>query len=222
MQYCNNCHVQIRGENEKCVLCGNTLLSGNLVNGQNEIFPRIQPTFERHMAIRIMVFVSFATAFASFVIRMIIPTYTDWPIFVLFGILSMWLSLVLIFRKRYDIPKTIMWQVTIASLLCVFWDWLTGWRGWSLDFVLPVLYIAVIFIMYITAKILKLSVRDYITYALIDCLLGIIPILFIIFDWVNNFYPSIICVTFSIIFLVAIFIFQGDNIKNELNKKMHI
>jgi hypothetical protein len=76
--------------------------------------------------------------------------------------------------------------------------------------------------MYITAKILKLSVNDYITYALIDAIFGIIPLSFIIFGWVNVIYPSVISVASSIITLAAIFIFQGDNIKAELHKRMHI
>lgn len=222
MRYCSHCRVLIRGKNQRCALCGNTLPVPELVDEQEGIFPEIPPTYERHLAIRIMVFISFATVVASFAIRMIFPTGINWPIFVVFGLISMWLSLIIVLRKRHDIPKTIMWQVAIVSLLSVFWDWQTGWRGWSLDYIIPIVSVAAVLVMYITARIMKLGFRDYITYALLDGLLGILPVLFILFDWVNTPYPSIICVAISVIFLSAVFIFQGEKIREELNKKMHI
>lgn len=225
MQYCTHCQVYVRGAKENCPLCGNILPKNDQTGEQGEqedIFPIIPPVYKSNLAIRIMIFISFAAVVGSFAIRMIFPTNINWPVFVVFGIISMWLSLVFIVRKRHNMPKTIMWQVFIVSVLSVFWDWQTGWRGWSLDYLIPIIYVAAEIVMYVTAKITKLSARDYITYALIGGLFGIIPILFIIFDWVRNPYPSIVCVSISIIFLSAIFIFQGDNIKMELNKRMHI
>jgi hypothetical protein len=115
-----------------------------------------------------------------------------------------------------------MWQVAIISLLSIFWDWQTGWRGWSLDYIISIACVTAIIVMYVTARIMKLRVRDYITYALLAGLFGVIPILFILFNWVNVLYPSVICVAISIVFLSAIFIFQGENIKMELKKRMHI
>ena len=76
--------------------------------------------------------------------------------------------------------------------------------------------------MYVTAKIMHLSMKDYITYILLDGIFGIIPVIFLLFDLVNVVYPSIISIGFSIISLSAIFIFQGKEIKAEVTKRMHI
>jgi len=158
----------------------------------------------------------------SFVLNKIFPSNINWPMFVIFGLISMWLSLIVIVKKRHNITKTIMWQVIVVSALSIIWDWRIGWRGWSLDYAIPVLCVAATLVMYITAKVMKLSVRDYIAYFLLDGLFGIIPIIFIYFKLVNVFYPSMITVAVSIIFLSAILIFQGENIKIELDKRMHI
>lgn len=231
MQYCNQCRVQIRGNTDRCVLCGNLLNSGADVRNSpraeagrsgKEVFPEIPPAYERHLAIRILVFISFAAIVASFAMRMIFPSGVNWPLYVVLGLVSMWLGLIIVIRKGYHIPKTIMWQVTVVSILSVIWDKMTGWRGWSIDYVIPAVFVAAVLVMYIIAKITKLSIRDYITYALLDGLLGILPVLFIVFDWVSVYYPAIICAAASITFLSAIFIFQGDNIRKELNKRMHI
>lgn len=222
MQYCSKCNVNIRGSMERCVLCGNTLSTSASEDGWEEVFPKIQRTVESRLAIKILVFISFAVVIASFATWIIFPTDLNWPIFVVFGVGSMWLGLIVVVRKRHNIPKVILWQVTVVTLLSVFWDWQTGWKGWSIDYLIPIVYVAAELVMYISAKIMKLSIRDYITYALLDALFGIIPILFILFKWVKTPYPSVISVAVSVIFLAAIFIFQGDKIKTELNKRMHI
>ncbi len=222
MLYCQQCRVYSRGVKERCVLCGSTLSQSDCDEGREEIFPTIPPAFEKHVAIRILVFISFAAAVASFAIRMIFPTDFNWPLFVVFGLVSMWLGLIVVVRKRHSIPKTIMWQVTIVTLLSVLWDWQTGWKGWSIDYLIPTVYVSAELVMYISAKIMKLSITDYIMYALLDGLFGVLPILFILFGWVNALYPSVICIAASVIFLAAIFIFQGEEIKNEWHRRMHI
>jgi hypothetical protein len=203
-------------------LCGSSLSADGAAEGTENVFPEIPPAFESHLAIRILVFISFAVVVASFAIRMIFPTDMNWPLFVIFSLVSMWLGSIVVVRKRHNMPKTILWQVAVMSLLAVFWDWQTGWHGWSLDYLIPIVYVTAELVMYITAKIMRLGIRNYLTYALLAGLFGILPVLFILFHWVKTRYPSILCAAFSVIFLAAIFIFQGDQIKKELNKKMHI
>jgi hypothetical protein len=222
MHYCNQCRVHLRGRGLRCVLCGNTLSAPDAESDREEVFPDIPPAFESHMALRIMIFISSAVVIASFALRLLFPTDVNWPIYVLFGLISMWLGLIIVLRKRHNIPKTIVWQVTVVSGLSLLWDLVTGWRGWSLDYFIPIVYVAAIIVMYITAKIMKLGIRIFVIYAFIACLFGIIPVLFIALGWVNTLYPSIICVAVSVIFLAAIIIFQGDNIKKELGKGLHI
>jgi hypothetical protein len=222
MHYCSQCRLKVRGSRVRCVLCGKSLSASVEPEGSDDVFPDIPPDFESHLAIRILVFISFTAVVASFAIRMIFPTETNWPLFVIFGLVSLWLGLIIVVRKRHNTPKIIMWQVAVISLLSVFWDWQTGWHGWSLDYLIPIVYVAAELVMYITAKIMKLGIREYLTYALLDGLFGILPVLFILFHWVKFLYPSILCAAFSAIFLAAIFIFQGDQINKELKKKMHI
>lgn len=233
MQHCAHCEVDLREHTDHCPLCGNPVPLSSGAAGQHgapgegdapddRTFPAIPPSEERHIAIRIMLFLSVAVIVSSFTVRMIWPTTVNWPVFVVFGLCSMWLTLGILLRKRHNIPKTILWQVTLLSLLVVFWDWQTGWKGWSLDYAVPSLLIAALLALYVTAKVFKLGVRDYITYVFLAAWFGVVPILFLVFDWVKVFYPSLVCVAASVVFLAAIFIFQGGSIRSELHKRMHI
>ena len=221
MKFCRHCKVYIREDRDRCVLCENTLEEYS--KGKNEdIFPDVAPFYHSHLAIKIMIFISIVALVVSFAINIIFPSDMNWPLLFMFAVISIWLGLIIIVQKRYHIAKKIIWQVIIVSLLAVFWDYQIGWIGWSLDYVIPIACVSATIIMYVTAKIMHLSIRDYITYALIDGIFGIIPLVFILLDLVNIIYPSIISIGFSIISLSAIFIFQGKEIKEEINKRMHI
>ncbi len=221
MKYCRHCKVYIREERDKCTLCENILEEE--LNGKSEdVFPEIPPFYESHLALKIMIFISIVALVVSFGISMIFPNNINWPILFMLAVISIWVGLIIIVQKRYHIPKKIIWQVIIISILAVFWDYKTGWRGWSLDYVIPLACVSAMIIMYVTVKIMHLSISDYITYVLLDGVFGIIPVLFIIFDLVNVVYPSIISIGFSIISLSAIFIFHGREIKTEITKRMHI
>lgn len=222
MQYCSQCGVYIRGKAERCVLCQSSLEPSDKDYGDEEVFPEIPPAFEAHLALRILVFISFVAIVGSFSVRMIFPTAINWPVFVAFGLASLWLGLIIILRKRHNIPKAIIWQVSLVSLLSLFWDWQTGWHGWSLDYVIPAICVTAELLMYISAKIMRLGARDYIIYAMLGAIFGILPVLFVLFNWIQVLYPSVICVTVSITFLAAIFIFRGKDIRYEWNKRMHI
>jgi len=221
MKYCRHCKVYIREERDKCVLCEN-ILEGELKEKSEKVFPKIPPFYKSHLAFKIMLFISITALVISFAIDMIFPSNINWPILFMFVVISIWVGLIIIVQKRYHIPKKIVWQVFIISILAVFWDYKTGWRGWSLDYVIPVACVSAMIIMYVTAKIMHLSIENYITYILLDGVFGIIPVLFLMFNLVNVVYPSIISIGFSIISLSAIFIFQGREIKAEISKRMHI
>ena len=221
MKYCRHCKVYIREDRDRCTLCEN-VLEEEAEGKSEDVFPEIAPFYESHLALKIMIFISIVAIVVSFGIKMIFPSDINWPMLFMFVVISIWGGLVIIIQKRYHIPKKILWQVIIISILAVFWDYQTGWRGWSLDYVIPIACVSAMVIMYITAKIMNLSMNDYITYAFLDGIFGIIPIVFIIFDLVDVVYPSIMSIGFSIISLSAIFIFQGKEIKMEMKKRMHI
>ena len=221
MKYCRHCKVYIREAHDRCVLCEN-VLEDELDDSYEDIFPEIPPFYKSNLALKIMVFISIVALVIRFGFNIIFPSRINWPILFLLAVISIWVGMIIILQKRYHIPKKILWQVIIISILAIFWDYYTGWRGWSINYVIPISSVSAMIIMYVTAKIMNLSIRDYITYALLDGIFGIIPVIFIILDLVDIIYPSIISIGFSIISLSAIFIFQGKEIKAEFTKRMHI
>lgn len=221
MQSCENCNVHLIGNQKVCPLCGGIV--HDIDENSEEVFPQIPTIYQEfNLFIRIMILISISTVIISFAVNSIFTKESRWSILIAAGILCMWISLYFILRKKNNIPKTIIWQVVLISILSVLWDRSMGWIGWSIDYVIPTVNVGAMIVMAISAKLLKIGAKDLVIYMFVDGIFGILPIIFVLFGGLNVVFPSIICVASSAISLTAILLFQGDNMKTELNKRMHI
>ena len=221
MQSCDKCKVSLKGNYQVCPLCGGIIQEEN--EPDQEVFPQIPTIYQEfNLFIRTLIMVSITAIIVSISVNVIFTKTSRWSLLVAAGILCMWISLFFILRKKNNIPKTIVWQVALIGIFSVLWDYSMGWLGWSIDYVLPSVCVGAMIVMAIAAKLLKIGVRDLVIYFFVDGIFGLIPILFLLFGGLHVFYPSVICVAASAISLAAMVLYEGDNMKAELNKRMHI
>ena len=64
--------------------------------------------------------------------------------------------------------------MTVISILAVAWDMGTGWHGWSVDFILPILCTVSIGMMVVMARFLHLQLREYVIYMLMEIVYGLV------------------------------------------------
>ena len=74
----------------------------------------------------------------------------------------------------------------------------------------------------VIVKIKHMEISDYIIYMALFGIFGIIPIIFYLTGSLRIFYPSLICVAQSIISLAALIIFEGENVRAELKRRLHL
>lgn len=221
MRYCEKCKVAVEGSRKYCPLC--QAETRCIDEDSRETFPLIPTVYKKYnLFFRILIFASVVAGVVSVLINMLIPTRIWWSFFVLLGIGSMWITLAIAVRKRRNIPKTVLYQVVVISLLAVLWDAITGWHSWSLDYVLPIVCTFAMIAMSIIARVLNLHFEDFVIYILIDAVFGIIPVVFLLFGHLRVPLPSLFCVAGSIISLSALFLFEGERIKTELKRRLHL
>lgn len=221
MRHCSNCQVDILGDWDTCPLCHNPVRTQG-IDVQDSPFPDITLRFHKYLAVKILTFLSVISVALSFIIYRIWPIQTNWPLLVLFGLISMWLIVGSIIQKRRNIAKSIVYQIALLSLLGVLWDYYIGWSGWSVNYAIPIICSSALAAMFVSVRVVKLVVGDYVLYLLIAALLALIPLLFILFGWISQIIPSFISVCLSVVMLAAILIFRGREIAAELQKRMHI
>ena len=156
MRICDACHVHVRGSMERCPLCGAKL------RGEKEenVFPRLQMYDHMYRKImRIFLFLSVIAVIVCLAANRVFVPDLFWSMFVLAGVVSFWISLYAAWKKKRNIPKGILWEMTVISILAVAWDMGTGWHGWSVDFILPILCTVSIGMMVVMARFLRLQLR---------------------------------------------------------------
>ncbi|MEG1887177.1 MAG: DUF6320 domain-containing protein [Oscillospiraceae bacterium] len=219
MKYCDKCNVCIRGSNTFCPLCQAKLHGSN----DNDLYPHVTSVYKQfELFFKILISSTVSSSVVAVAVNMLMPQTGWWSPLVVFGMICLWISMFFAFKKRRNLPKNISYQVFIVSALCIVWDIITGFRGWSLDYVVPILFTAAMISLSIIAKIMHIAVSDYMVCMIIDILFSIAPIIFIMLGLVRVLIPSVICVTTSIVLLTTIIIFQGKSIRTELSKRLHI
>lgn len=219
MKYCNNCKVNVVGKRKSCPLCQEILVGDK---HEDEVFPEISFVYREHgMFFKIMLLVSIIIATISVAINILFPSRA-WSLFILGGLGSVWASMISAINKRNNIPKNIVYQVMIISVIAVIWDFLTRWKGWSITYVIPLISIFAMISMAIISKVRKQYVEDYILYIIIDGLFGLIQIIFIFTGGLTALYPSLICIVTSIISLSTILIFEDKKLRAEIKRRLHL
>ena len=220
MLYCKNCMARLPGKYERCPLCQRAL-TGNADEAGN-VFPVIPPRGGANSRLLLrLAFGSVAVAAVCVAVNLILPSGGWWFLFVVGGIASFWVSLALVLKKGRNIPKTILWQVASLSLLAYLWDLFTGFHGWSLNYVLPILCTCAMVAMSVIAKIRKLDIESYLLYLIMDCVFGILSFTLLVIGKTSVVIPSAICFASTIIFLAALLFFEGKTLFAELQRRFH-
>lgn len=146
-----------------------------------------------------------------------------WTLFTAAGIASMWIASGIGFVKRYNLMKNAMWQLIIVTVGCILWDVFTGWHGWSVDFVLPSVCMAILLSMFIISKVRKFSAREYMIYFVMACGYGVIlPLVLLLTNVVKWHLLCNLCVVLCFLFLAGLIIFKGKEFREEMHKKFHV
>ena len=187
--------------------------------------PAIPLRFSRRRLLRVLFLVSIALILASFGLQLLFSRDTD-GIGVLrlvwLGVITMWLVVVMAIRKRRNVAKGTVYLVVLTDLLCVYWDYLTGWRGWSLTYALPLIGACSIAALLITVRVMRIEVGDHILYSGATVLLGLAPVAFLALSWTTNPAPSIICGVVSLSALATMQLGRRADVRNELSKRLHL
>lgn len=221
MKYCNKCKTHITGSLTYCPLCQSELVV--IDEKVEELYPMAyESEAANYMILKIFAFISVVVSILSVFMNIIIPTKVWWSLIVVATFICLWISLSIAISKHKNILKYLLHQSIIISLFSIFLDYFTGRYGWSINFVIPVIFTLAMIVMYILSKILRLQAGEYMIYLLLDALFGIIPILFLVTDSVNYTVPSFICILVSLISVTALIIFEGRTMLSELKRRLHI
>lgn len=218
MKYCEKCRVSVKGSSV-CPLCQTKL------PGERE--PSLYPHISRRLsgmslAFRILLLISVAAGAGCLALNRMLPDSGFWSLYVILGILSFWIVFPLLCRHRGRIPRLIAEQSVVLLLLSVFWDGVTGWRGWSVSMVWPILLLCALACSFVYAKARKLFPEEYAVCHLLEAVLSVVPSLLFMSGAFTEGIPSLIAGAAGLAMLAALLLFDGRVLRQELSRRFHI
>lgn len=218
---CKRCNSIISTNHKTCPLCQNDLIKDG-TDAEN-VFPVVKLGSKKEkIFINLMTLSLFSASVICVMMNISFFNEVFWSLFVVAGAACLWTSLVIAFRVRRHLPQAIFWEVLLIAGFAVIWDIGTGSYGWSINYVIPIIFSGAIIVIWLVSTILKMAFNDYIVYLIVNGVLGIIPLIFILTHMIDVVVPSMICVSVSLIALAALFVFDRQQLIEEIHRRTHI
>lgn len=218
MKKCEKCCVKIADTHQICPLCQGDLVGKD--SGQ-VVYPRINIKKDFLFSIlKCVAFTSIASIFICLAINLSVGG--TWWLYVAAGVASGWLVMGISLKTRYNVPKCIIWATGLSTILAIIWDFSTQYKGWSIDYVLPIACCCAMFAIALVGRVKKQRIEENIAYMMIDILFGITSLLLLLIGVVHVPYPSAICIAVSAISLTGLLIFQGKSVLAEIIRRTHM
>lgn len=219
MKFCEKCRISVRGNREFCPLCQSRLTG----EGGPEPFPAVKTIYRQYqLFFKWLVFGTSAAAVTCVAVNLMLPETGVWSLFALLGLGCFWLIMYLAIRRKGGISRYIANQASIVAAGSVVWDAVIGWRGWSLDYVMPITFTVAMLAITVVARVLRSAASEYVASLVLIGFGGLIPLIFYFTGALHIEIPSLICVACSLILFVGLLVFEGGAMKYELSKRFHV
>ncbi len=225
MQVCNECHIRIGNKGNNCPVCGNTLVYAkepSPFRAKNHY-----PNFNSQMAAFSLVYrvLQAATVFTCLfcvLANALLTPQLWWSALVLGAAAYAWVLMPAWLRRRANVVRVLLFQVILTCVATVLVDFVTGYRAWSMNYVVPSLFIAGIVA---SGLVIALNTRywnHYVFYQVSLCALGLLPLLFYFLGLSNNLPLVLVSVGLGLAGLIVTIFLADKSIKTEFVKRFHI
>ncbi|WP_235069953.1 DUF6320 domain-containing protein [Turicibacter sp. TJ11] len=219
MKYCSKCEMNVQNKLNHCPLCGQLL---DLIEIEiDRDYPERFAKKRRFSLKKFIIFLAIVVISFSFVSGFFQEFQWTWVFIITAATIYATISAILGSRVKRNIGPNLLMHVLGGSVLAIVVDYLLGYSGWSLAFILPVAL--VIGTTAITLMILFDTKRftDLVIYQLIFGVIGIVLLVFIYFHIIEFRTVALIGSYYTIITCVGLFFFADRQMIHELKKKFH-
>jgi len=220
MSKCRNCNVEILDETEFCPLCHSVL-------EQTEELENMYPdarmkTQKMKFATRLYLFCALVVEFFLIVIDFNGDNQVHWSVLVGLGLLYVYtvLRYAVLGKSGYR-AKTIV-LVLLAVLITVAVDFITGYRGWSVDYVASggILLVDVIIISLMIWN--RRNWQSYLMWQIAMILFSLIPAILYLIGLERNFIMAFLPLIVSVFLFIGTLMIGGRRAGQELYRRFHI
>ncbi len=218
MKYCKACRVQVCTPAFQCPLCG-----GALADDGTPCRPAYPPQHDAkgyHFVRRLLAFASALACVVCAAANLLLTPDVWWCLYVVTALGYLWISVPHMARRGGNAGGKTLMQVLCLSALAVLLDWEIGWRGWSVDFVLPVICCGGIVTVLVLILANRTNWAGYVLYQVVLAVIGFVPAVLYALGAARFLPGAVVPGMLAAVSLLALFLFGDRSIKSEFKRRL--
>lgn len=220
MSKCLNCKIDILDETERCPLCHSILKQ---TEDLENMYPEVRYRFRRMDFIsRLYLFIAIVIEFILFGINLLNFNGIWW--FIISGLVLLYGYVVLryavIGKSGYRSKSMILILLFILSAIVI--DYVSGYQGWSLDYLIPLAIISTDIALIILMIYNRQNWQSYICFQLLMVLCSLIPIILYLFGLEKQINLAILPMAVSASLFLGTIILGDRRARTELKRRFHV
>ena len=215
---CNKCKVSVDAPSNICPLCNSEMKSKNNFNSS---YPTLSTKANQKFIKKIIFFIACLICISILCINYFLTPKIKWSIFVVLQIILSYFIFSNIFNGRKKILKLLLTLNILVCSISIFWDFYSGFMGWSINYVFPALCISYGIFMLVLRFVNYFAFRENSSYIYLNICLGFIPTILVLCERIEANPLIYLSSLFAILNLLILIIFDGSNFKEDIAKKIH-
>lgn len=213
MRKCNKCNIEFNGSFDICPLCSSQMTGKKTDN----VFPKIN-TSSSAILYKVLSFVSFVIGVLFVFTEYMISKSFYISKFIILGLLTNYILVKFILKNYKDVLK--MMNKYFWVILILFFIWFLITKSLIITtYLIPILCIIIFAFNSITMLVLRESyIIKFAKTILLDCLIGVIPLVLVAFKLTTFDLLSYICAILGLLVFVGLLIFCKEDIMEEFKK----
>lgn len=221
MQYCPKCRIKVRGDKACCPLCRGTLTGEG--DPDTAAFPAADAGgVSRYSLIRIVTFVCVAFAAVVALIEIITRGNAGWGFIAVLWTAVAWADFMVTMFYRNNVIRVVTIELYAAIIICYIIDRIMHYYGWSVAFVIPAAFLALVISTIAIGKGSGRLLGEYILYLAVDMLLSLFQLIPVMDG--NNPHPlfAILVLGVMVVLACGAVVFKGRDIRTSLSKTFNM
>lgn len=219
MKKCDKCNVNISNNINNCPLCSNKL---EKINDDFELdYPEKYKLPFNKFILKLIAFFSISCSLICISINIVFTPTVLWSVLVIYCVLYLWFNIQYLIKPNRNFAMFVLTQIIGTSVLTFLIDFLLTKGRWSINYVIPFIFILGSSIISLTCIIKPMKFYNYNIYQLVVIILSFCPMISVLFNVTTVLWPSLLATIYSVITLIGMFIFADKETKHEIKKRLH-
>lgn len=220
MSICKKCNLEILDETERCPLCNSVLEQTVEVE---DMYPNVRVMARKLMLIsRIYLFCAIITEVLLVYINVVTDSEIWWSAIsgLSFLYVYMLIRFAILGKSGYQSKVTLLSLIAVLMLVAI--DFLYGYRGWSINYALPVIILLVDMSILILMILNRRNWQSYMMWQLFMILCSVVSLVFSVIGIATRPFMGELAFAASVLLFVGTVIIGDRRAHTELKRRFHV